>query len=91
MIVQWFVQALCALFSDVLSLLPSWSAPSFLADIASGITTIGSFTASTSAWIPWGAMAIGIPVLVACSTAALAIKGVRMLLSLTTGGGGSSA
>jgi len=91
MIVQLFVQAMAALFALFLNLLPSWSAPSFLTDLASGLSSIASYTASTSVWIPWQAIAIAIPILVAAAFSALLIKGVRMILSLFTGGGGSVA
>jgi hypothetical protein len=91
MIVQWFVQGMASLFASVLGLLPSWSAPSFLTSLSSGLASIAGYTASTSAWIPWQAVAIAVPILVAAASAALLVKGVRMVLSLFTGGGGSSA
>lgn len=91
MIVQLFITAILAVFSFLLTLLPSWSAPAFLADMSSAISSVASYTASTSVWIPWSAIGIAVPVLFAAATAALAVKGFRVILSLFTGGGGGAA
>lgn len=91
MVVNWFVDVLTSLFSWALTLLPSWSAPGFLDSMNSALASIATATASTSVWIPWSTIAVVVPVLMAACLAALAAKGVRVVLSLFTGGGGGAA
>lgn len=91
MIVQWFVEALAGMFSLVLDLLPSWSAPGFLTALPGQIADIGAYTSGMAAWLPWTAIGTAVPILLAAVAVALAVKGTRMVLSLFTGGGGSAA
>lgn len=45
----WLTGAVAAL----LNVLPSWSAPSWFADLGSQATTVGSYMAGFSYWLPW--------------------------------------
>ena len=91
MVVQWFIHQATSLITWALTLLPSWSAPSFLTDLNNALTTIGNDLSSTSVWFPWSAIAIALSLLMAAATAALLIKAVRITISHFTGGGGSAS
>lgn len=89
MIVQKLVDALSAVVTWFVGLWPVFDPPGWLSNISDGIHTLGGYVGSTSAWLPWQAVAVVVPVLIAATTVALAIRAARWLQSTFTGGGGS--
>lgn len=65
--------------------------PAFLGQIGGFASTAGSYVGSTGAWMPWTLLGTVIGVWAACLLAGLIIKGVRIVLSFLSAGGGSAA
>jgi len=63
--------------------------PDFLGSAPGWMTTLGGFFADTGAWIPWTLMAAVVATWVLAMAAMVAIKGVRIVASFLTFGGGN--
>jgi len=81
--------SLIAGFFNLFPTLPSLSGAA--ANIASALATISAKASQFGAWIPLGQVGNALGLVLAALTASLLIKGVRIVISLFTGGGGSAA
>ena len=85
----WDVLAsICAFF---IGLLPSWEAPDWLAGLIVSVQQAMGQVSALGAWIAFPAISQALVFILACWTIALAIRGVRIVQSSFTGGGGSAA
>lgn len=79
------------LVAFLVGLIPGWSPPTWFFDaqrfLANGLEDVAGY----ALWMPLPAIGAGIAFMLVCSGIALAIRLGRMLLSVTTGGGGSAA
>jgi hypothetical protein len=91
MITKFLMDVLSTAAAGLVSLLPAWTAPAWLATvIATMSSTIGTVT-MLSGWVPISAIGTVVAFMLACSAIGLAVKIGRIVLSLFTGGGGSAA
>lgn len=91
MITSAIMRVLLGFMTFVLGLLPSFTPPAWMADLAGYVSSgLGAFS-SLSYWIPVGAVGTVVALVVVVQGIALALKLARMVLSVVTGGGGSAA
>jgi len=88
MVTDAIVGAITGFLVWVLSLITVPEPPDFLDDAGGYIATVGGFVANTSMWIPWALIAGVIGAWVVAMGAMIAIKGVRIVASFLTLGGG---
>ena len=93
MIVEWVVGVVLDLLAWVLGLIPTFTVPPEMSP-ASMVSGVSFFASGLGQVEPY----VNVSVLLVCAVAvlgalavALAAKGLRMVLSLATGGGGSAA
>jgi hypothetical protein len=91
MIVEAFLGLLFGLFSFVGDLMPEMEVPAFVGSIAGLVGTITGAMAPLGMWIPFGAAGTATTAVLVAIGVAVAVKIVRIVLSLFTGGGGSAA
>jgi len=75
----------------VLGWVPTVTPPAFLSDAGGFLSTAGEWVGDTSAWIPWPFVGAVLLAWVVAIGAMVAIKGVRIVASFLTLGGGSAA
>ncbi len=81
-----------ALLSFLLGLLPTVSAPDWLASAPGTLANaIGFIPAIASNWYPVQALAHGVLFILGCMAVAFAVRFTRMAVSVFTGGGGGAA
>lgn len=91
MIFEAFVDLFFGLADLILSALGNLEAPAWLVGLAGQMDQLVSAGASLGVWVPWPALAACIASVLACFAISFAVRIVRVLLSLVTGGGGSAA
>lgn len=96
MIVEAVINVLVALVSGILSLVPDFEAPSWLTGSGSGTlggyaNTVGQAMGKAEPWLPLDALGYAVTIVVAAVAFSVAVRVVRILLSLFTGGGGGAA
>lgn len=91
MIVQWLWEALAAFLGWLVHLFPTFTVPVWAETMGGYISDGVSFANGWHMWIPLAAVRNCVVFLLAVSTAILAVRGFRILVSLFTGGGGSAA
>ena len=90
MIVQGILQAVAAVWSWFMSILPTFdSLDTVTGGMVDAVSTLTGYAANSGAWIPW--VAVGVSLLLVSSTlaASLGLKLGFKILSLFTGGGGA--
>jgi hypothetical protein len=95
MIVQWFVQAVFAVITWAVGLLPSWTAPDWMTGSGSGSiagygASIAGYASKLSNWVPLGLLATVATVVLGACAVAVAVKVTRIVLSALMGGGGGA-
>lgn len=73
-----------------LGLLPSGSPPSWITSASTYTGYLWDNAANLGAWIPWGLGATVVASWFASLTIAIAVRIVRFLISISTGGGGAA-
>lgn len=98
MVLHVLLTIVSGLVSGVLSLLPSFSWPSWFdgtplhdGTLGSYATTVGSYLHAFEGWINIDAALDVVDAFVAVAAIVLTIKIVRVVISLVTGGGGSAS
>lgn len=91
MIIKWFVDALSAVVSALLGLLPTVTMPAWIASTTSALTSMLVNIAQLGAWIPLGAFGKCLAFVLLCSGVAVTARLTRIAISHVTGGGGSAA
>lgn len=90
MITEAIINVFAAVVAFLVGLLPSWTAPDWLgAAVSTMASAIGDIT-MLSGWVPVKAVGTAVAFMLACSGIGMAVKVARMVLSLSTGGGGSA-
>ncbi len=91
MITEAIIWVFSRLVAFLIGLLPKWTAPDWLT-AAGGFLRDGlANVAGYANWMPLKAVGVGVGFLLACSAIALGIRFGRMILSVSTGGGGGAA
>ena len=96
MIISALFQLIALVISTLLGLIPGWDWPSWLTASGPGTLvgsaeTFGQNFAGFQGWIDFAALVQAVALVLVLSGAAFAVKVVRSLVSLLTGGGGSAA
>lgn len=74
----------------LINLLPDWTAPSWILSATSAIANALETVSMLGGWVPIAAVGHVVAFMMVCTGVALAVKFGRMILSLTTGGGGAT-
>lgn len=91
MITEAIIWVFSRLVAFLVSLIPSWTPPDWFTTATAWLSSGLSSVAGYANWMPLEAIGVGVGFLMACSAIALAVRLGRMLLSVSTGGGGSAA
>lgn len=92
MITHLLIVAVGGFAKVVLHLFPPLPDPGpILGGVNGAVGTVFSYAAGFGAWVPWGAVAAALGVVVAMLAASAVIKLVRIVASFLTLGGGSAA
>jgi hypothetical protein len=87
------VNALLSMFADalswLLSLMPHLSVPTWLTTAGTTLTGLLNGLSGTSGWLPWIPLEASIGLALAAVGISVAIRGVRIVASFLTLGGGS--
>lgn len=87
--------AIINIFSNFLSFLVGLisvpAAPEFLGDIGGYLDTASSYVSGTGYWIPWAILSAVFAAWAIALVAMVTIKGIRIVASFLTLGGGSAA
>lgn len=87
-VLGWIAHA----FGYVMGLLPSFGAVDQVSGgLVSAVGLLTGYAADSGAWIPWPAVAVSLLLVSSTLVASLGVKIGLKLLSVFTGGGGSSA
>lgn len=91
MITDALIQLLGTVVHGLLSVLPHVSAPGWLSASDGAVSTVFQYADSMGVWFPTGLAVTVLGALLATWGVGFAIKGVRIVLSFLTLGGGSAA
>lgn len=91
MITQLIVNALAALFTAIIGLFPQVPVPGWVSSGQSSIASVVTAAQGFDNWLPVGLMFNVVGVVIAARLVGYSIKGIRILASFLTAGGGSAA
>ena len=91
MIVEWLVGIWSAFVEWLVSTLPTPAPPAFFGDVPAGIEAVAGYLSGTGVWFPFTLASVVLTAYAVCLLAAVAVKGVRIVASFFTAGGGSAA
>ena len=91
MIIKWFLELIVGLINWLLSLLPVFTVPPWMGDVAGVVGTVFGFADSMSAWFPAALVFTVAGTVLTVWAVSLAIKIARIVASFFTAGGGSAA
>lgn len=91
MIIEALISMLAALVSFIGSLFPDIETPGWMTSIAGHVSTVTGLMAPLGNWVPFGAAGNAVALVLVAIGAAAAVRLIRVLVSLFTGGGGSAA
>lgn len=91
MVIDWLLGIVESVLTTVLGWLPVVEAPAWLSTAGGWIATVGTYVEGTGVWIPWAVIAGVIAAWVVAMATMVTIKGVRIVASFLTLGGGSAA
>lgn len=87
------ISALMSLFGSViagiLGLMPHLSPPAWFSDATGALGTVTGALSGTSSWLPWNYLTLGVAVALLGVGLGAAIRGIRIVASFLTLGGGS--
>lgn len=90
MITQWLLGFVFDLINFIIGLLPSGTPPAWVASASDYTGVLWDSAAGLGAWIPWGLGATVVGSWFSCLLVAIAVRIVRFVLSISTGGGGAA-
>jgi hypothetical protein len=90
-ITQWVIDLVAAVWSLLVSAMGTAAAPGWLTGLTGQLDSLVAAGSSMGVWVPWSVFGPALASVVVCAGIAFAVRMVRMLLSLFTGGGGSAA
>lgn len=91
MIVDGLLFAFFAALAGLVSLFPASALPAFMApggSLHSGIAAVVDYMGPVSAWVPFDAVAVVLPAVLASLAFSLTVRAIRFVMSLVSGGGG---
>lgn len=91
MIAEAIIGLIAGLVGAIGSMFPTMESPAFLTTLADKVAVVTDWMAPLGVWVPLGAAGNATQVVLAAAAAAIAIKLIRLVVSLFTGGGGSAA
>jgi len=90
-ITEAIIKVFAGMASFLIGLLPSWTPPSWLADVTTTMGDAIGYIGMLNGWVPVSAIGTVCGFILAAGAIAWGIKIARMVLSVATGGGGSAA
>lgn len=90
MIVEWLLSLATSLVEGLLSALPTFNPPSWIADGASSVSSVLTTAGSLGHWVPLPLFGVVVAAVLTSLTVGLGIKIVRIVASFMTVGGGSA-
>lgn len=91
MIVEAIFNVVGAFLAFVVGLFPTRDPASWVSSMGPAIQTVWNAAAGMGAWIPWSNVSAVVQAVIGAMLTGLAIRLIRVVLSLFTGGGGSAA
>lgn len=91
MISEALIGIIAGLVSAIGGMFPTMETPAFLAGLADKVAVVTGWMAPLGVWVPLNAASTATQVVLTAAAAAIAIKLLRLVVSLFTGGGGSAA
>jgi uncharacterized membrane protein len=91
LITQFLIVGFLSLVGLVLGLFPVWSVPSWMDSVVSAAESLTSSVADFAWLMPVRELGVGLMLVVASLTVALAIRVIRIVASFLTAGGGGAA
>ncbi len=91
MITEGIIRLFVGLVRGVIALLPDGSAPGWLDNGSGALAQVWAVGAGMGAWIPWATVSQVFAAVMASVVIGFTIKGIRIVASFFTAGGGSAA
>ncbi|MEI8081427.1 MAG: hypothetical protein WCI74_06225 [Actinomycetes bacterium] len=91
MVTEWLMNTFSGTVAWLMMLVTVPAPPSWLADAGGYIATVGTYVTGTGVWIPWALISAVLGGWAVVMVAMVAIKGLRIVASFLTLGGGSAA
>jgi hypothetical protein len=90
MIVNAILNLVGSLINGLFDIMPHLAVPSWISGISSNLATVTGALSGTSNWLPWDVLALGVALTLSGVGVGVAIKGIRIVASFLTAGGGST-
>lgn len=91
MVTKWILDVVTDFIAWVLGLFPSVDVPVWMTTtVPDALATLNGYLVAIDAWLPFAHAATALLLVLAALTAAVALKGVRIVASFLTAGGGSA-
>jgi len=90
-IIKWFLELIVGILNFFLGLIPKFTLPSWMGDVAGFVGTVFAFAGSMGAWFPGALVLTVLSAVLSVWAVSFGIKVARIVASFFTAGGGSAA
>lgn len=90
MVIESLLELIGTVVVWLLEAMPHLGVPGFIASAASALSFVLGLLDGTSGWIPWTVLFAALALMIATLGIVVIVRGIRMTLSLLTGGGGGA-